>query len=462
MYVLAAFAQQRDSTSRRRVLVVDEHDQPRHPLTLLLTAAGYVADRCSDRRTALELLGRGQHGVLVAEQHHDLENGVALARAVQEAYAGVSVILLNADGTLDGAVSALRAGVFDFMTKVFSLSASPDQVLETLRRAFDGAGNPATRSCGEWPGAQRDLVQDVLIGESPQLVRARQEVHAAMSADAPVLIAGEVGTEKVAVARFLHGASPRGSSFLAVDTAQVDGSCDVASPLEAAGEAGRVTLFFPEVSSLRGSWQVELVKLLTGPSKATARARFRVMAGLGQPPPAAWEGGVLSRLFTSLGSCLVTLPPLRERGHDVLLLAEHFAERARLDRGDPLLRLAGTALEALTRYPWPGNVDELRFAIQHGASLCVDSMIRVSDLPPGIAMSLEPSASDSGVRLRVQSLQDLELSYILRVLTAVGGNKASAARLLGVDRTTLYRKLQRQEQLKPARPSDEAARRQRK
>jgi DNA-binding NtrC family response regulator len=159
---------------------------------------------------------------------------------------------------------------------------------------------------------------------------------------------------------------------------------------------------------------------------------------------------VLCRLFASLGSDRVLLPPLRERGRDVVLLAEHFAEQVRLERGDASLRISGAALEALGAYGWPRNVDELRLAVQHAASLCTDSSIQVSDLPPCIAFGASAPPAESGMRaraqsLQVQSLQDMELSYISRVLDAVGGNKASAARLLGVDRTTLYRKLQRQE-----------------
>ena len=162
------------------------------------------------------------------------------------------------------------------------------------------------------------------------------------------------------------------------------------------------------------------------------------------------------RLFQRLGGTEVLLPPLRERDHDIVTLAEHFAEQSRLSRGDASLRITPTALEALRRYKWPGNVDELRCAIQHAASLCVDSVIRVVDLPPSIGSSLKGATDESGTRLAVQSLEDMELSYILRVLEAVGGNKASAARLLGVDRTTLYRKLQRQEHAEPAPLADAA------
>jgi two-component system response regulator AtoC len=204
------------------------------------------------------------------------------------------------------------------------------------------------------------------------------------------------------------------------------------------------------VSSLGSSWQMDLVKRLSELGETSGAARARIVGGLSQPPASSWQGSVLSRLFQSVGTRHVLLPALRDRGRDVLILAEHFAEQVRLARGDASLRITRTAVDAITRHSWPGNVDELRLAIQHAASLCSDSMIRVADLPPSIGLSMTSAADESGTPLHVQSLEDMELTYILRVLEAVGGNKASAARLLGVDRTTLYRKLQRQEQACPA------------
>jgi DNA-binding NtrC family response regulator len=279
------------------------------------------------------------------------------------------------------------------------------------------------------------------------------------------LIIGEAGTEKAAVARFVHSAGQRQKEpFEVVNTTQVDASTDFLKAVRTWSDARRGTLFFPEVSSLNSVWQVELVKLLSGLGPNTDAPRPRIIAGLSQPPGETWEGSVLARLFQRMGGGQVFLPPLRERGRDVVILAEHFAEQGRLARGDASLRITPTAVEALRRYAWPGNVEELRFAIQHAASLCVGSVIRVVDLPPGIGLSLKGSTDEHGARLEVQSLEDMELSYILRVLDAVGGNKASAARLLGVDRTTLYRKLQRQELLDPlaAPEAAPAARRARK
>jgi DNA-binding NtrC family response regulator len=239
----------------------------------------------------------------------------------------------------------------------------------------------------------------------------------------------------------LHDASGRrGRAFIVANTAQSEPAM-----APAGDEVPPGTLFFADASSLDQSWQMQLVKRLSELGTNPASVSTRIVAGVNQPPANGWEGSVLLRLFHSVGAKHVALPPLRERGRDVVILAEHFAEQVRLARGDASLRITRTAIDALSRYGWPGNVDELRFAIQHAASLCQGSMIRVADLPPSIGLCLPSSSDESGTQLRVQSLEDMELSYILRVLEAVGGNKASAARLLGVDRTTLYRKLQRQE-----------------
>jgi DNA-binding NtrC family response regulator len=394
--------------------------------------------------------------VLIAEQHAGPIDGLAVARRVQEAYPSVSVILLAGDKSLTSAVEALQMGVFDFMTKSFDLSTLAEHLLDAVHRAH-GDDRAEPESTERSLARRRDPVSDVLIGESSVIERARHELRAAATGDGPVLIVGEAGTEKVASARLLHSLSPRQREpFEIVDTNPSDENTDFLKAVRTWSDARRGTLFFADVSSLSSVWQVELVKLLSGLGPNPDVARPRVIAGLGKTPDEAWEGSVLARLFQRLGGSQIDLPPLRARGRDVVMLAEHFAEQNRLTRGDASLRVTPTALEAITRYAWPGNVEELRVAIQHAASLCADSVIRVVDLPPSIGLSLKGASDESGPRLEVQSLEDMELSYILRVLDAVGGNKASAARLLGVDRTTLYRKLQRQEHAEIGTTADAA------
>lgn len=455
MYVLASIAPANAGRLGKRLLVLSDSTVSCNLVVTMLGDAGYQTDSRSSTSEAFELLARGQHAVLIADQHRGPIDGLAVARKVQEVSPHVSVIMLTGDKSLSSAVEALQAGLFDFMTRSFDLSTLAEHLLDAVRRTFGADLSAQPASSRSSMAAPRDPIQEVLIGDHPAIERARRDVRSATEGDAPVLIVGENGTEKVAVARLVHGMSERSKEpFELVNTTQIDASTDFLKAVRTWSDARRGTLFFAEVSALNAVWQVELVKLLSGLGPNPDAPRPRIIAGLCQPPDETWEGSVLARLFQRMGGSQVILPPLRERGRDIVILAEHFAEQNRLARGDASLRITPTALEAMTRYAWPGNVEELRFAVQHGASLCADSIIRVVDLPPSIGLSLRGASDESGTRLEVQSLEDMELSYILRVLDAVGGNKASAARLLGVDRTTLYRKLQRQEQAELAMTAD--------
>jgi two-component system, NtrC family, response regulator AtoC len=437
MYVLAGYASQRGSSVGKRILVVDEDSKGRDGVLRLLVETGYQADGCPSWDAATALLSQGEHAVLVKDQQCGNHDSLALARDLTRSHPAVSVILLNAEEPSGGIVAALQAGVFDFMTRSFEPAALAEHLLDAVRRTFDAeaaheAQKPGTLSLS------KDPVAEVLVGECSGIVEARQRVRAALEDEAPVLLIGEAGTEKLVLARLLHESGTSAGPFVVASASRGE-ALGGSSGSDMAG-----TTFFSEVSSLDPVWQMELAKRLSVVDLEAPRAR--IIAGIGQVPASAWQGSTLARLFENAGCHRISLPPLRERGRDVLILAEHFAEQGRLALGDASLRIDGSAVDALTRYAWPGNVDELRFAIQHAASLCSSSSIQVEDLPPSVAFSLERPADESGTRLQVQSLEDMELAYILRVLDAVGGNKASAARLLGVDRTTLYRKLQRQEQ----------------
>jgi DNA-binding NtrC family response regulator len=454
MYVLAGMAPLRAENTGNRVLVLDDNAVSCNVVLAILSDAGFATDTRATSEEAYAALATGQYRVIIADQHRGPIDGLAVARRVQQALPKVSCILLTSDKALASAVEALQAGVFDFMTKSFDLSTLAEHLLDAVHRAF-GDDRASPQSAQRALSSPRDPIQEVLVGESVAIERARLEARAATGSDAPLLIIGEAGTEKLAVARLVHLLSPRRKEpFEIVNTAPLDENIDFLKAVRTWSDARRGTLFFAEVSSLNPVWHVEIVKLLSGLGPNPDAPRPRIIAGLSHPPNEAWEGSVLARLFHRLGGSQLVLPALRERGRDIVALAEHFAEQNRLARGDASLRITATALEAITRHAWPGNVEELRVAIQHAASLCTDSLIRVVDLPPSIGLSLKGASDESGTRLEVQSLEDMELSYILRVLDAVGGNKASAARLLGVDRTTLYRKLQRQEHAELAATAD--------
>lgn len=444
MYILAGFAEPRGRRTGARVLVLDADAAARERVLTILADAGLSADASSSDDEALAQLAAGRHGVLIITHQRRLEDNVALARRIQRERADISIVLLGSDAETKVALVALQTGVCEFMTTCFAAALLGEHLRDVVQRSFEGDARASAESARPAPSPSRDPVREVLVGEGVRIEQARQDVRRTLGRRVPVLIQGEAGTEKLALARLLHGAGAAPDHpFVVVNTAGGERPAGAEERLR--GER-RGTLFFPEVSSLDAGWQMDLVKLLSEVGEGCDEPELRIIAGLCQPAAPSWEGSVLCRLFASLGSDSVSLPPLRERGRDVVLLAEHFAEQVRLERGDASLRITGAALEAMSAYGWPGNVDELRLAVQHAASLCSDSSIQVSDLPPCIALGASGDPDESGTRLQVQSLQDMELTYISRVLDAVGGNKASAARLLGVDRTTLYRKLQRQEQ----------------
>jgi two-component system response regulator AtoC len=451
MYILAGFAEHGGPRAGARLLVLDADPGARESLLAIVVNAGYAADASSSADEALALLERGRHGVLIVAQPHRLDDGVALARRIQRERADISVVLLAADSETRAALAALQSGVCDFMTTCFESALLAERLLDVVQRSFDGEARASAGSVRPPPSPSRDALRDVLVGDCTRIDQARQDVRRTLGRSTPILIQGEAGTEKLALARLLHAAgAAHEQPFVVVNTARGQGP-DAAEEWLPGERSG--TLFFSEVSSLDAGWQMDLVKLLSALGEGRDGPGPRIIAGLCQPPAPSWEGSALCRLFASLGSDTVLLPPLRERGRDIVLLAEHFAEQVRLEREDASLRITGAALEALSNYGWPGNVDELRLAVQHAASLCSASSIEVSDLPPCIALGATGPPDESGTHLRVQSLQDMELAYISRVLDAVGGNKASAARLLGVDRTTLYRKLLRQEQGSAVVPS---------
>src|SRR5690606_28696003 len=231
--------------------------------------------------------------------------------------------------------------------------------------------------------------------------QARADVRRAAAHDGPVLVHGEPGTEKQAVARMLHRLGvAREQPFLVVNPA----SGRAREPADGASDESRAgTLFIPDLAALDPGGQLELVQRLSALGAGAERPP-RIIVGLGHPPGASWEASGPRRLFDSLGATRVALPPLRERGRDVVILAEHIAEQVRLERGDASLRITRAALEALMAHGWPGNVDELRAAIQHAASLCIDSTIEVSDLPACIALGVRGPADQSGLHLQVRSL----------------------------------------------------------
>ncbi|HVZ32168.1 MAG TPA: sigma 54-interacting transcriptional regulator, partial [Polyangiaceae bacterium] len=376
----------------------------------ILTDAGYSTDICASTDAALELVDGGNYGVLIAEQRLGHTDVLSLAQQLRATHADLSVVLLVSDKTLELAIGGLQSGFFDFMTRSFDLSALGEHVLDAVARAFEGQHVASSRPGSVPPPSSSDTLDGVLIGSSASVERAREQYRCALHTDAPVVIAGEKGTEKEALARAIHEmGSRKGEPFLVVTAdhghLSVNGANHGAGNGSSGGTNGsssnvssngssngsshgpsasleeahawrfaKGTLYFPDANALSLPAQSALVELLSGIASSSAGAesqsgeRPRVIAALEQAAEESWAQSTLRRVFERVGGVRIELPSLRERGRDIALLAEHFAEQLRLSRGDAYLRITPTALEALARYHWPGNVDELRLAIQHAAS----------------------------------------------------------------------------------------------
>jgi len=443
-----------------RVLVVDDDRDLCEVLEARLARRGYAVAWCTDAGEAFERLASDALDVVVTDLQMSGMNGLDLCARVVANRPDVPVVVITAFGSVDTAIAAIRAGAYDFLVK----PVETDALDVALTRAVQH------RALREELRRLRALVGEVdsetLIGESACMRSLRDLVAKVAASDATVLVSGETGSGKEVVARAIHAASPRASGpFVAVNCAaipetlleselfgHVRGSFTDARR-DRTGlflQANGGTLFLDEIGDLPLPLQPKLLRVLVErsvrPLGADHELPFdaRVITATHRDLRAAVEEGHFREdLFFRLEVLTVEVPPLRARGADVLLLAQRSLERA-ARTGRRVVGLTPAAAERLLAYAWPGNVRELENAIERAVALASWEQIVVEDLPARIR---EYRSSDVLVASQDPSelvtLEEVERRYMLRVLDSVGGNKTLAARILGLDRRTLYRKLER-------------------
>jgi two-component system response regulator HydG len=389
-------------------------------------------------------------------------NGLELCARLAESHPGVPVIVITAFGSLDTAVAAIRAGAYDFLTKPLEIEA----LVLALDRAIQYRGLREEVKRLRSTLAQATSFQDVL-GESPVMKKLYDLLARVAEADASVLITGETGTGKELVARALHRGSRRGPGpFVAVSCAAVPeplleselfghakGAFTDAKTarkglfLEAAGG----TLFLDEIGAMPLGLQPKLLRVLqerrvrpVGADREQPVDVRLIAATNCDLETAVEEGQFREDLFFRINVIHVPLPPLRARGNDVLLLAQHFIQQYAARAGKRVMGLSSAAAQKLLAYTWPGNVRELQNCVERALALTNFDQLTVDDLPDRIR-DYTPTRSllVSDDPAELLTLEEVERRYILRVLETVGGNKTLAANTLGLDRKTLYRKLER-------------------
>ena len=444
-------------------MVVDDDRFSREMLDEGLTLRGFSVTTCPAIAPALERVQTDESlSVVLTDLRLAAENGLELCRAVNRIRPNLPVIVITAFGSIGTALDAMRAGAYDFITKPFDL--------EVIAVSLDRAAKHNELN-SELARLRRAVVPEHglggLIGASPAIRRAFELVSLAADSDATVLVTGESGTGKELVAKALHELSERKARpFVALNCAAISEhllESELFGHLRGAFtdarsdrpglfvKAGQGTLFLDEIGDLPQGVQVKLLRALqerkVRPVGSDQEVPFeaRIVAATHQDLEAAvTRGSFRQDLFYRINVIEVPLPPLRARGSDVLLLAQHFLTRFVTRRGREESKLSSGAAELLLRYDWPGNVRELENTIERALALSRSAEITAEDLPERVRRGSESRviiAADEPTDL--VSLEEVERRYILRVMDAVSGNKSLAADILGLDRSTLYRKLDR-------------------
>lgn len=443
-----------------RILIVDDDRATCNFIELGLRAEGHEAESVY---TASEVLDRArvfEPHVVITDVNMAGKSGLELCKELSEHWPDVPVIVITAFGTMETAIQAIRAGAYDFLTKPFDVDALLLAVARAIRhRELTSEVKRLRAAVGEagWDGE--------LIGSSPPIMVLRGLLQRVAESDATVLVTGESGTGKEVVARLLHSAGRRRNApFMGVNCATLSESQleselfghvrgafpDARTPRPGLFvEAERGTVVIDEVGEMPLTLQAKLVRALeerrVRPIGGSTDVPFdvRVIAITNRDlDQAVQEGRFREDLYHRLNVLHVPVPPLRSRGGDVLLLAQHFVELFAKNSGRPVKGLSKPAAERLLGYPWPGNVRELRNSMERAVALTRFDHIAVDDLPERIKKFESRHVIVAADNLDdLVPLEEVERRYIARVLQAAGGNKSLAAQRLGVSRKTLYRKL---------------------
>jgi DNA-binding NtrC family response regulator len=384
-------------------------------------------------------------------------SGIDVLKAVKRSHPDTEVVLISAFGTLDTAIEAVRLGAFDFVSKPFDVEG----VRQTIRRALT-ARSPAPESDKREAPARREA-EEGLIGASAKMLAVYKAIAVVAESKTTVLIQGESGTGKELVARAIHAKGPRAAApFLAVNCGALTetlleselfgyvkgaftGALSDKEGLFHAASGG--TLFLDEISETSPALQVKLLRVLqqeeytpVGGTRSLS-TDVRVIAATNQNLESlVTEGRFRRDLYYRLNVVTIVVPPLRDRPEDIPKLIAHFVRRMRAD-GVPAPRLSPRALDRLIAYSWPGNVRELENTMERLALFSRGRTIEAEDLPEKFRESKR--RADESLFEGLPSLDELERRYLLHVLDEVEGNRTRAAEILGVDRRTLYRMMER-------------------
>jgi len=444
------------SPKKERILIVDDSATTLEVLQRNLTAGGYQVFTAPGVAEAIEILEGTALDLVITDLKMPRVGGLDLVRHVRENFKDTEVMMITGYPSVKSAVDAIKIGAEEFLAKPFT----DEELLSAVQRVLDKLN---VRRSGHTALGQVVSVHKGFIADSRIMHKVFIAIGKAARTSATVLISGESGTGKELAARAIHYSSTRSSApFVPVNCGgipealleselfgHVKGAFTGATESRAgffhAADGG--TIFLDEVSDMSTAMQVKLLRVLqdkeicmVGSSRAR-KVDVRILAATNKDLQSLVKKGLFREdLFYRLNVITIFMPPLRERGDDILLLARHFVTKFAAGLGKSPPRFSDKALQSLRNYNWPGNVRELENVIQRLVVMTDGDLIEVPDLPSLMRFS---ALRRTGF---TRTLAEVEAEYISNVLTSAEGNKTRAAEILGIDRKTLRQKLRKMEE----------------
>jgi DNA-binding NtrC family response regulator len=434
------------------ILVVDDEKIVRESLRDWLVNAGYRVEVAESGEEALEIIRRKKVTVMLADLVMPGIDGIELMKEAGRINPRIITVIITAYGSIQTAISAIREGAYDYIEKPFC----PEKV-ELLIKHLVAHQDLVDENISLRQKIEDRYLFEGIIAKSPGMLRIFELIKTVAPTTATVMIFGRTGTGKEMVARAIHLQSPRRDKpFIAVSCASLPESLLESELLghEKGSFTGAVerkkgkfeaadqgTLFLDEIGEINANTQIHLLRALE--EKKITRVGgneeidvdVRVIAATNRDLRAlVKQGGFREDLFYRLNVVSIQLPPLRERREDILPLAEHFLRKFSKDNDKAVRCFSPEVIEFIMNHSWPGNVRELENMIEHGVILAKNKEIRIADLPQE---SCQPAAAGG------KTIEDVTKSHIFQVLDETGGNITEAAKILGIQRMTLYNKLKK-------------------
>jgi two-component system NtrC family response regulator len=438
-----------DVVEKQTVLIVDDEPEILESLSIIFKSRGFKVITATSGSEAMDMYSLEPTPVIVCDNSLPDIQGLELLHKFKEIVPEVQIIMVTGKGTIDIAVAAMKAGMFDFITK----PVDPEYLVQLAKRAhqlYDALT------------VKKTLLEDVermtekyFVGRDPSMRNLLRLIYTVAPTDSTVLVEGESGTGKELVARLIHNKSQRSSGpFIAVDCGAIPdglveselfghekGAFTGASSMKLGKfeRANKGTLFLDEITNLPVSSQVKLLRALqekvierVGGQRNIPVDMRLVAASNVDLKEAVSEKQFREDLFYRLNIVKIKIPPLRERTSDIPALSIHFVEKHKEKIKSIVTGISKEAMKALMEYSWPGNVRELENTIEHSLIMAGSSQIKLHDLPPLGYERKTPSRLD-----------EAEKDLILKALKDAEGNKYRAAKILGIPRSSLYSKLKK-------------------